>query len=178
MAKGRHDVDLHGSDANYVGLIGALAAEALREGAPCVVIATARHRAALAARLRRLGVLARDGAVVAPGRLVMVDAAQTLARFTVGGWPDAARFNRVIGGVLRDVRGNSRRRPQVFGEMVALLLEAEGAAASLALERLWNSIMRRLRFDLVCSYSLRSLQRRADAASLLAVCAAHHAVIA
>jgi hypothetical protein len=176
MAGKRHHVDLYRSDAAYADLVSALVAEGLRKGEACIVIATKRHRDALAQRLRRQGLLGRNGIPAPPGSLAMFDAARTLSRFMVNGMPDRGRFTRVVGGIIRSARGRGRRPVRVFGEMVALLLVTRGIEATLCLEGFWNRLVARQSFSLVCSYPLRALGGKQHRQSLGAICAEHHAI--
>ena len=61
------------------------------------MIATPEHRDTLAAALREAAV--DVDAALADGRLVALDAADTLAEFLVTAAPDAAAFDEVVGGV-------------------------------------------------------------------------------
>jgi hypothetical protein len=59
------------------------------------------------------------------GRYIVLDAAETLQKFMVEGFPDAARFREVLSSVVVRARGAVEKGARVvaFGEMVALLWE-------------------------------------------------------
>ncbi len=99
---------------------------ALAAGNSAVVIATKGHRLSLFEKLASEK-LAGEGIdlakAVADGRYVALDAAETLARITVGGLPDAVRFSEILGGVIAraaTAAQDEHHRVVAFGEMVAL----------------------------------------------------------
>jgi signal transduction histidine kinase len=135
---------------------------------------------------------------VAQGRYVPLDAAETLSRFMLDGWPDAARFADLIGGVIsrawaaakseqafnpeRSARGSawgSERGPRVvaFGEMVALLWAEGKPEAAVQLEQLWNDLAHTYSFDLRCAYPMSFFRQAADGDSIERICATHSHVI-
>jgi signal transduction histidine kinase len=111
---------------------------------------------------------------------VAVDAAETLAKFMLDGWPDAARFAEVAGGLIERVRtvsGGEARRVAAFGEMVALLWIEGNADAAIRLEELWNDLARTHAFSLRCAYPMSSFCRGEHGDLLLKICAEHSVVI-
>lgn len=102
-----------------------------------------------------------------------LDAADTLARLLVDGWPDEARFRAVIGPVLAQA---ASRGGQVaaFGEMVALLCAEGRYEAAVRLGELWNLVAADYRFDLFCAYPWTLFPDDAQAQAFEQVCAQHH----
>src|SRR2546428_415779 len=112
------------------------------------------------------------------GRCRAGDAAQTLARVMVDGWPDARRFAEVVGGLIREARThNGDRRVLAFGEMVALLWSEGKREAALRLEQLWNELARHEPFSLYCAYSLASFDEATYAKPFADIARAHAWVI-
>src|SRR5687767_10378474 len=72
--------------------------EALRLGAPLVIIATAHHRTLLSAHLEAAGHDVR--AARRAGRMVLVDADRTLGKIIVDGLPDPPRFESAMARLL------------------------------------------------------------------------------
>jgi anti-sigma regulatory factor (Ser/Thr protein kinase) len=132
-----------------------------------IVIATEAHREAFAARLR-----AED-----PTRLVMLDAAETLARFSRDGRIDRDGFFHVIGGLVRDAAATGRR-VRAFGEMVALLWDAGDVMGAIELETLWNELADEVEFSLYCAYQSESVAGHDHADALHQVCHLHSDVVA
>ena len=172
-----HIVQFYEADGFLLDAVGVFVGEALRAGDAAVVIATEAHRAGLEDRLRAAGLdlaTARAG-----GRYVALDAAETLARLTPcgsGGVPEPARFAAVVGGALAGAAAGGRR-VRVFGELVALLLEAGDPAAALRLEALWNELQETHAFTLLCGYPLGGFGAGAADGLLGEVCAAHTRVV-
>lgn len=108
------------------------------------------------------------------GRLVSLDAEETLGLFMMDDMPDPARFERAIYEVVKTVaRPNAQVR--AFGEMVAVLWEQGNTAGAIALEDLWNDFITKHPLTLFCAYPVD------DAAALdpdlIAVCDRHSHVL-
>jgi AcrR family transcriptional regulator len=145
----------------------------MEEGDVAIVVATAAHRRGVQKRLAEAGVDVL--AAVENGTFRFLDADQTMRRFLLGGWPDAAEFESVIGGLLRQA-SQTGRPIRVFGEMVALLWEAGQVNAALELEALWNDLARQLPFSLFCAYP-KQFMTGDDIDAFAQVCGLHTAVV-
>jgi anti-sigma regulatory factor (Ser/Thr protein kinase) len=152
----RHDhvVAFYDLDPDLVIAVAGYVIEGFSRGERVVVIATAPHRGALDDALSARGTLPAE--MRASGRYMTLDAEQTLEKFMVGGSPDADRFTAVIGGLVESARaGGSGVR--AFGEMVALLWEANNVTGALELEAMWNDLAERESFSLLCAYPTSAL---------------------
>ncbi len=173
-----HVVQFYGEAEFLLDELSRFIGTALGAGEAAVVIATREHREGLAARLNAWGL--DTTRAIAQGRYIALDAAETLAKITPGGWPDAVRFAEVIGGVIARVSALSHGEPRhiaAFGEMVALLCAAGKADAAIRLEQLWNELAQTYCFSLRCAYPMSSFCREEHGELLLKVCAEHSAVI-
>jgi signal transduction histidine kinase len=173
-----HVVQFYGDDGFLLDELSRFIGTALGAGEAALVIATKEHRDGLARRLKMWGL--DTTWAMAQGRYVALDAAETLAKFMLDGWPDAARFAEVVGGLLERVRtasGGEACRVAAFGEMVALLWMEGKADAAIRLEELWNDLARTHAFSLRCAYPMSSFCREEHGDLLLKVCAEHSAVI-
>jgi hypothetical protein len=153
--QGSHDhlVTFSSSDAELEETVSNYLLGATQAGGVAVVVATLPHRQQIEQRLALAGL--DPGAARAGGSLVMLDAAETLDRFVVNGYPDPAAFYEVISPQLK--RASRRHRQvRVFGEMVSLLWESGQFSAALDLEALWNGLARQYRFSLLCAYRANS----------------------
>jgi hypothetical protein len=112
----------------------------------------------------------------AGGSWLALDAAATLLRFTVGGKPDAAGFDREVGGPIRQA-ARTGRPIRAFGEMVALLWDADLVTAAVELEMMWNDLGRQHPFALFCGYPAASVNGEDVTGALAEVCRLHAAVI-
>jgi signal transduction histidine kinase len=169
-----HFVQFYESDEFLIDSLSGYVLEGLETGDACVVVATGARREGLDARLRASGL--DTDAARASGRLVTLDAAETLSRFMSDGSPDERRFEKVVGGVLTRAT-EVGRRVRAFGEMVALLWAEGKTDAALRLEGLWNGMQNALAFRLFCAYPLKGFEGEAQAGPLGRVCAEHARVI-
>ena len=176
VRRGEHLVHFFEEELALAEAVSAFLGGSLGQGGAAVVVATPEHRASIATRLERRGFdVAQLRAV---GRLIELDAAETLSRFLVDGVPDAAKFQSVIGTLLESAAmPGVTAETCVYGEMVALLWGEGRHDAALQLEKLWNDLMRRREFALFCSYPATSFDEASDGRKLLEVCAAHGYVI-
>jgi len=153
--------------ARYVGA-GFAAGEA------SVLIARPEHLADFEHALSASGVdtiLART-----QGRLVLLDAEETLAKFMVDGMPSWEAFFATVGRVMA---GFQRRYPMVraYGEMVDVLWQQGEREAALALEGFWNRLASQYDFALFCAYFVDPLDAGQYGGALECVCRAHTHVI-
>lgn len=144
----------------------------LRAGQPAVVIATSEHATEFVIGLQRRGIDVEGKA--AQRDFILLDARQTLSAVLRGRMPDRELFDATVGNILEAVE---RRRPgtvaRAYGEMVDILCRDGNAKGAIALEKLWNEMMRKHPFSLLCAYSDgRSLQ--ANRGLVDEICAQHH----
>ena len=170
VGDGDHVVQLYADERALFATVGRYLSGALRDEAVAVVVATAAHRGGFQATLTGHGL--DVDAARATGRLIELDAEETLRRFLADGHPDAAGFDAVVGSLLRQT-AQSGRRICVYGEMVALLWAAGDVGAAIELEMLWNDLGRELPFSLFCAYPCED----ADDPALETVCSVHSAVV-
>ena len=157
-----HTVRFYDDEQLLQAEVAAFIAAALSAGGAGIVIATPEQGAALRRALGAGGT-----------QLRFLDAADTLARLLVDGWPDEARFRAVIGPLL--AQAASRRGPvHAFGEMVALLCAEGRYEAAVRLEQLWNLVAADYRFSLFCAYPWKLFPDDAQAQVFEQVCAQHH----
>lgn len=162
-----HSVQLYCEDVELVRSLADYLSEGWGAGGSAVVIATPEHRAALREELaaRRLT------AAVQNGRLVELDAADTLRLFMRDGSPDPGLFQETVGSLVRE---HSAAPPlYAFGEMVDLLWAEGNAVAALDLEQLWAGLQDQVPFSLLCAYAAGHL----DDAGRRVVRSAHHRVV-
>ncbi|HTL34947.1 MAG TPA: ATP-binding protein [Kofleriaceae bacterium] len=170
---GPHTVQFYETDRFLADAVAQFLAEGLRNDEPGVVIATKPHRELFVERLAAAGIDA--GREVAAGRLLLLDATDTLQAFMVDGAPMRERFVATIGPVLeRLCKLSSARRVRAFGEMVDILWRCGQKNAALQLEELWNEIGARHHFALLCAYVMDSFYKQTGVS---AICATHSHVL-
>lgn len=168
-----HEVAFYESDAFLAESVVAYLLPALAGNDAAIVIATAEHRAQFAEALESAGI--DVDAALDSGRLVMLDAADTLDLFMDGDLPDLERFRRVIGDVI-DTAAAESRHVRAYGEMVALLWDAGQVHAAITLEDLWNDLGQTRRFSLLCAYPVTAFEREGSTESFRTVCSQHSRV--
>lgn len=175
---GGHVVHFYSEDAFLLDGLSRFIGTALGAGDAAIVIATEAHRDGLAQRLKARGF---DPALaVQQKRFVVLDAAETLAKFMVDDWPDETRFAEVLGNLMaQSFVAQQAENPRVaaFGEMVAVLWERGNIEAAIRLEELWNELARTYPFSLRCAYPMGRFDREDHGEAFLRICAAHDSVI-
>jgi anti-sigma regulatory factor (Ser/Thr protein kinase) len=174
LADGDHVVQFYGAETELTSAVVGYLSGAARDGDAVIVIATPEHRDAFDVALRVAGVEVDD--LRARGRLVVVDAAETLSRFMVDDVPDRAAFEAVVGGLVRSTAAGGRVR--AYGEMVAVLWDAGNVTAAIALEQLWNDLGELTPFSLFCAYPAHMVSGSLAADDFSAVCHLHSHVVA
>jgi hypothetical protein len=112
-----------------------------------IVVARPEHRSLLRERLAVRKVEESLGG----GRLVELDAHDTLQLFMRNGSPDRHLFNETIGSLVREVAAEGPLH--AFGEMVDVLWAQGNAAGALSLEGLWSELQGDVEFSLLCGYA-------------------------
>jgi hypothetical protein len=144
-----HLVQFYRRDPELVDSVGAYLLSALGSGGSGVVVATPAHRQALVGWLHAAGI-DTEGAV-GDGRLLLVDAEQTLASLLRDDGPDRDVFDEVVGGLVRQA-ADAGGPVHAYGEMVDLLWDSGRTDAAFELEACWNELRARLPFSLYCAY--------------------------
>jgi len=144
---------MYGSDpAPLMRSVGRYLADGLSSGEGAVVIATESHRDGILAELDMLG--ADPAAALRDGRLVVLDAQETMARFIVDGQPDRELFEATARPVLSALRARCPAGVRAYGEMVGVLWEAGRFAAAIRLEEFWNTLLDQGGLRLFCAYPI------------------------
>jgi len=168
----QHFVQFYDQDAFVIENVAYLAAKALEAGDSSVLVATPSHLTAIEEGLATFAVDLNR--VCEAGRYVALDASETLEKLLTDGMPDKAKFDHVVGDVIRGASKSSANRFVVaFGEMVALLCAAKKPDAAVHLEQLWNSLAAQCRFSLYCAYPLGSFGADHDLDSFFQICSEH-----
>jgi KaiC/GvpD/RAD55 family RecA-like ATPase len=152
-------------------------AAALEAGNAAIVVATESHRESLLPRLQSHGL--DIGTVIAQGRYVPLDAADTLSALMLNGMPDPVRFSNLWGNLIVTVSKavmGKQARIAIFGECVHLLWAQGNAEAAIQFEKLGNQLAKSYDVDILCGYSLDSFQDRVGSQIFRRICAEHSAI--
>ncbi len=174
--RGSHLVRYYDGDVALIEEIGEFLIAGLAAGESAVVVATPTHRDGIERHLKGQGIKVAEARRAS--RYVALDAAETLARITTDGWPDAVRFGEIVGGAVgRATAAGSAMHVRAFGEMVALLWADGRRDAAIRLEELWNDLASGHSFSLMCGYPLAAFGAHSDAAAFAAVSGLHTTVL-
>jgi hypothetical protein len=169
----RHTAQFFDDDASLAAAVASFAADGWHQGDSLVIVATARHWAAIHPRLEAAGTAVAQA--IASGRLIVRDARLTLDMLRRDERIDAVRFDATLASLVRTLAG--RGRPvRIFGEIVDLLAAAGDFESAEQLEALWNGLAYRQPFRLLCGYSAATFGDPGSRAALRRVCGAHEHV--
>jgi len=153
-----HIVQFYESDDRLCERIADFLWIGLDDGDALVVVATEAHRSLIAQRLQSRSLDIEQAC--SAGRLLFLDAEQTLKQFMVGGRPNANLFQALVGGTLEErARSGRSGRIRAFGEMVDVLWRSGNRSGAIELEELWNDLKRTRPMSLLCAYALASFYK-------------------
>jgi hypothetical protein len=170
-----HAVQFYDADADLVPSLVKYIGTALRLGHDAIVIARPSLNEQVSLELHREHIQ-RAPFGTSRGRLTTLDSDGMLKRFMVEGWPDAALFQRHVGGMVEGATAGGKMAV-AYGEMVALLCERGQFAAAIKLEKLWNELLARLKFSLLCAYPNKLFTNMTGKANYAHICDSHTHVI-
>ena len=173
-----HTVQFYSDDRFLLDVLSRFISGAIAVGDAAVILATPSHQQELAGRLR-------DGKIdlawhVKNGRVLLVDACETLSQVTVDGTLNREKFAVVIGSVLAQAQKaivGMNVQVAVFGELVTLLWAQGRLEEAVQVEKLWNELTRLYPFYLLCAYPLGGFNREVHIDPFLWVCAQHSQVL-
>jgi signal transduction histidine kinase len=175
----QHAVQFYMDDRFLVRSLAEYVSSALAAGSSAIIVPTKPHGESLMKELELGGV--DVDAVTSQGRLVAMDAGETLARFMVDGSLEAGLFRQTMDTVIAMAEAAARRdqnqKVVIFGEMVTLLWERGDATSALRLEQVWNGLSEAHSFRLRCGYPLGSFDREVHRELFSRICGEHHLVI-
>jgi len=150
----KHIVQLYGPDVTSLAAnVARFLSDGWQSGDGLLVIATEANSQAILLALRSFGLDPDD--LRAGGRLHVLDGATTLAEFCRGDEPDKGLFRLSVGQRVEQLRKNSRSgEVSAYGEMVGLLWTAGRFTAAMALEDMWNDVLRSTGSKLFCGYPI------------------------
>ena len=172
-----HEVVFYSADAGLLDDLTRFIGAALEAGNAAVVVATESHRNSLLLRLQAYGL--DIAAAIEQGRYISLDASDALPTFMLRDAPDPVRFLKVLGNLIstaaKAVKGKEAR-VAIFGEMCHLLWAQGNAEAAIQVEKLGNQLAKTYDVDILCGYSLGSVQGGMDSHIFQRICAEHSAV--
>jgi PAS domain S-box-containing protein len=175
---GQHDhiVQFYEGDDFLCERVASFLSDGVRQGEPICIIATDDHRRIFSEQLQSSGIDVE--AALRAGRLVILDARETLSRFMVEKMPDWNKFKATIGSTIEALAGGSgAARVRIYGEMVDVLWRDGNPQAAIHLEELWNDLGNSCSFSLLCAYRMGNFSKEADGAHFQHICRTHSLVV-
>ena len=173
----RHDVEFYPDHPAFVAGFARFVEAGLKNESAVIVIASESHRAGLFQRLKASGV--DPESMIEHGRLLSLDAEETLSSFMVNDMPDPVRCAQtvvdVIAGAAQYAKG---KYPQVAicGECAPTLLAAGKAEAAVRLEHLWDVLTEGYDADTLCGYVWSAIPPEERNPVVARICGEHSAV--
>jgi DNA-binding NarL/FixJ family response regulator len=173
----RHRAAFYSNDRNFLDDLTLFVGAALSAGNAAIVVATESHRDRLLPRLQILGL--DIGAAIEEGRYIGLDAGDALPTFMLNDMPNPVRFLKLLGKVISTatmaVKGE-HARVALFGEMCHLLWVQGNPEGAIQVEKLGNQLAQTYDVDILCGYSLGSMQGGTDSRVFERICAEHSAI--
>jgi hypothetical protein len=168
-----HLVQLYGADDRVLTRnAGRYLWEGLQRGNGLLVMATPEHSKAFTRQIKALG--GDPETAVREGRLVCLDAQETLARFMVNGQPEWRQFESTVGTAMQEIAARTDQSElRAYGEMVGVLWRAGQYSAAIRVERFWNTLLKSNRFNLFCAYPIDIFGNEFQVTALDALLCAH-----
>ena len=165
----RHIVQFYEADAFLEDALATFCREGITAGGTIILLVTEPRWRGVDARLRLQGV--DPGPLITDRRIVVLDAERTLAEIMADGVVDESRYAETVEPVI--AAACAAHPTRVFGELVALLAARGDTAAALRLEELWQGVLRRHPFSLLCAYPIAALAGEEHAGTAAAIAALH-----
>jgi PAS domain S-box-containing protein len=147
---GEHIAQLYTHETVLIESLRMFTTHGLMRGEAVLLVLTPSHRDLLLHHLKGDGF--DVGALQDDGQLLLLDAAEVLTRFMLGGMPDATLFKMIVGEIIERMKSRGTRKVRVFGEMVDLLWRSNQPAA-VRLEQMWSELVESSDLSLFCAYS-------------------------
>jgi hypothetical protein len=148
-----HLVQVYRDHAELADSVASYFVAGFEAGEPALAVVMAAHWPSIRERLEKRGFAAEE--LEASGLLTRRDAEETLDALFENGALSARRFKDVIGGVLDLAESVAPGKPvRAFGEMVDVLARRGEVVNADALEGLWNDLLAKRRFSLLCGYQV------------------------
>src|SRR5215208_43611 len=166
-----HLVQLFDETESLVASLSAYLLEAWKAGDTLLVVARAANWALTAVELEARGCPVPK--LIADGKLVVFDAATTMAGFIVNGEPNPEKFRATVGELVERTSAMHEGRLAIYGEMVDILVTQGNYRGAEQLEELWNELGQRCSFRLLCGYAAANFGDERTSVHLNAICGAH-----
>jgi PAS domain S-box-containing protein len=170
----QHRVQFYEQDAFLISKLAEYLIAGFELGETGIVIATPEHRQALTRSLNEAGL--KPEGLELKGRLLLLDARETLSMFMKDDLPDEGLFDSTFQSVMKQA-GAPGKPVRAFGEMVALLWMAGNEKAAVRLEELWENALRNFPASLLCAYPIKGMSGASSLKPFRDICDRHAHVL-
>lgn len=170
----RHNVGFYFDDRNFLDDLTRFIGTALNAGNAAIAVATEAHREGLLPRLQAHGVDIVKA--MEQRRYIALDAAAMISSLTINNELNPDLFLRVAGDLITTAAGTLKKenpRVAICGECGPPLWTIGNGEAAIEFEKLWNEIVERYDVDILCGYSLGTVQHSMDSQLFERICALH-----
>lgn len=162
-----HAVKFYGEPDSLYETVAGFLGEGLSARQPAIIIATADHARGIVDQLQLLKFDVEDARRI--GDIVILDADEMLSLFMVDNEPNAALFQRSIGGLIEQTLCNQANTAiRAYGEMVDVLWKQGQTDAAIKVEILWNTLAVTHKFELLCGYAMGSFYKQSQFEAVVA----------
>ena len=172
-----HEAGFYSDDLFFLHDVTQFIETALKAGSAAIAVVTEAHRDSLLPRLQARGL--DIAAAIEEGRYILFDAAEALSTFMINDVLDPGRFLKLFGNLIEtatQVVKGEQARVAVFGEGAPLLWAQGNEEAAIQVEELSQQLAKTYDIDILCGYSLGSVQGGMDSQIFQRICAEHSAV--
>jgi DNA-binding NarL/FixJ family response regulator len=173
----QHEVGFYSDDRRLLDDVTQFIGAALKSGNAAIVAATESHRNSFLPRLQAQGV--DMGGVIEEGRYIALDTTDALSTFMVDDTLDPVRFMETFGnliGMATKAATSEHPRVVIFGECVHFLWAKGNVEAAIQMEKLGNLLTKTYDVDILCGYSVASVEGGMDTHFFQRICAQHSVV--
>ena len=173
----RHEAGFYSDDRRLLDDLTEFIGAALMAGNAAIVVATESHRDSLLQRLQAHGL--DIAAAIEQGRYISLDAADTLSTFMLNGMPDPVRFLKLLRNLIATAAKAARENKPTLPFLEKVRISCGRKATQR--QRFGSNISgieiaKTYDVDILCGYSLGSVQGGMDSHIFQRICAEHSAV--
>ncbi len=168
----RHNVGFYFDDRDFLDDLTRFIGTALNAGNAAVVVATEAHREGLLPRLQAHG--ADIVKAMEQRRYIALDAAAMISGLTINNELNPDLFLKVAGDLIMTATETLKKenaRVVICGECEPPLWTIGNGEEAIELEKLWNEIVKKYDVDILCGYSLGTVQHSMDSRLFERICA-------
>jgi hypothetical protein len=174
LRDGDHLVQFYKDEKFLIETVVNYSAPALMNGEGVLIIASKIHLDMIEKSLRELPL--NTSLLRITGQLIFLNVSEILPTIMTNDIPNAAKFVEVIGSLLYEMKSRFHS-VKVYGELVQELWGQGNIYGTLALEKLWNSLLDKKEFTMLCTYSLDVVSEEKEGIAFSEVCQCHSHVI-